>query len=415
MKFDDTLITLAKQALEIGATPALLGQPGIGKSSFVESLAYAMGTQAFVLPVNQLAAKEDLTGARLVPYTADDGTEGFKQVFYPHHVIQEAIDYALANPREWPILFLDEINRTTADVTSGALTLITLRKMGHVTLPDNLRLMIAGNDKGNVVALDDASLSRFVLIHVEPDAGTLVNVLGDSLNPWVKQVLTKFPDLVFEKGSAKALVADGHDDDEDMNVSAESLFDAGEEMRQLTTPRTIEHISNWLNLVDRDDLMKLMATTTNVEGREINQLAEIIEGFVGETGFSTQLMTTIVEDLSSGSSTSGNSNRLTIPKPNCYGDLKSATTLTQLSEMITDLSDNERSAALLFAISEKSDNTRMVEQLAVGMDNFATPEHTQTLIKLVTSSQYARPNFEAFLDADSTLAQGLKSTLSAFL
>lgn len=142
-----------------------------------------MGTKAFVLPVNQLAAKEDLTGGRLVPYTKDDGSTAHKQVFYPHHVIQEAIDYAIANPREWPILFLDEINRTTADVTSGALTLVTLRKMGHVELPDNLRLMIAGNDKGNVVALDDASLSRFVLIHVEPDAGTLMNILGDRMNP----------------------------------------------------------------------------------------------------------------------------------------------------------------------------------------------------------------------------------------
>lgn len=84
MKFNDTLTTLVKQALEVGATPALMGEPGIGKSSFIEALAYSMGTKAFVLPCNQLADKADLTGARLVPYTKDDGTQSYKQVFYPH-------------------------------------------------------------------------------------------------------------------------------------------------------------------------------------------------------------------------------------------------------------------------------------------------------------------------------------------
>lgn len=414
MKFDDTLISLTRQALEIGATPALLGPPGIGKSSWTQSLAYAMGTKAFVLPVNQLAAKEDLTGGRLVPYTKDDGSTAHKQVFYPHHVIQEAIDYAIANPREWPILFLDEINRTTADVTSGALTLVTLRKMGHVELPDNLRLMIAGNDKGNVVALDDASLSRFVLIHVEPDAGTLMNILGDRMNPWVKKVLTQFPDLIFEKSAAKAIMADGFDDDDDNSVRAESLFDAGEEMSQLTTPRTIEHISNWLNLVDRDDLNKLMSVMTTVEGREINQLAEIIEGFVGDTGFSTQLMSTIVEDLSSGSSSSSSSNRIVVPKPNCYTDLKSAGTVSELAEKIEDLTDNERSGSLLFALSEKVDNTRLVEQLAIGLDQLES-DHLRTMVQLVTSSQIERANFEVFLDSGSPVAQNAKAVLSSFL
>lgn len=174
MKFNETLSEIVKQDLEMGIVPALMGEPGIGKSSFVDGLAYSMGTRAFVLPCNQLADKADLTGARLVP-TADG--KSYTQVFYPHHVIQEAIDYALTNPREWPILFLDEINRTTSDVTSGALTLVTLRRMGHIELPENVRLIVAGNDKGNVTTLDEASLSRFAIFHVEPDATTLMSVL----------------------------------------------------------------------------------------------------------------------------------------------------------------------------------------------------------------------------------------------
>jgi MoxR-like ATPase len=132
MKFNDTLLDVIKVDLEVGLTPALMGEPGIGKSSFVEELARSMNTKAFVLPCNQLADKADLTGARLVP-TADG--KSYSQVFYPHHVVQEAIEYALANPRENPILFLDEINRTTPDVTSAVLTMETLRRLGSVELP----------------------------------------------------------------------------------------------------------------------------------------------------------------------------------------------------------------------------------------------------------------------------------------
>ena len=99
MKFNDTFTEIVKQDLEQGLTPALMGEPGIGKSSFVEALSYTMGTQTFTLPCNQLADKADLTGARLVP-TADG--KSYTQVFYPHHVIQDAIEYSRDNPREWP-------------------------------------------------------------------------------------------------------------------------------------------------------------------------------------------------------------------------------------------------------------------------------------------------------------------------
>ena len=53
--------------LGAGLTPALLGEPGIGKTAFLENLANDLKTKVFVLSVNKLAAKEDLTGARLVP------------------------------------------------------------------------------------------------------------------------------------------------------------------------------------------------------------------------------------------------------------------------------------------------------------------------------------------------------------
>ena len=413
MRFNDTLTDLTRQALEVGATPALMGEPGIGKSSFVEDLAYSMNTKAFVLPCNQLADKADLTGARLVPYTKDDGTESYKQVFYPHQVIQECIDYAEANPRERPLLFLDEINRTTSDVTSGALTLVTLRRMGHVKLPDNVRIIIAGNDKGNVTTLDEASLSRFAIFHVEPDAGTLISILGDGLNTWVKKVLTAHPGLVFQKSTPTTIVADGQSDDDDGNVTMADLFDGGEEMNQLTTPRTIDTLSRWLNAADRQQLAQYLATPVEISGRETSLLNEAIEAFTGDTMFTTQLIAVIADDLASNSGDT-QANRVNVPKPNCYVDLKAAQTVTDLVDVIGNLTDNEKSGSLLYALKEGQDNSRLIEQLAQATTQIE-PEHTRTLIELVTSQQIDRQNLEAFLEVDARIVDSVKPTLSAFL
>ncbi|MBD0673940.1 AAA family ATPase [Streptomyces sp. CBMA156] len=412
MKFNDTLTTLIKQALEVGATPALMGEPGIGKSSFVQALAYSMGTQAFTLPCNQLADKADLTGARLVPYTKGDGTQSYKQVFYPHQVIQECIDYAEKNPREWPLLFLDEINRTTSDVTSGALTLVTLRKMGDVELPKNVRIVVAGNDKGNVTSLDEASLSRFAIFHVEPDAATLMSVLGDNINPWVKTVLTQYPGLIFQKSTPTAIVADGQDDD-DGNVTMAELFDGGEEMNQLTTPRTIDNLSEWLNVADPQQLAHYLATPIQIGDRETSLLNEAIEAYVGDTVFTTQLVATIAQDLASNAG-GVQQHRVNVPKPNCYQSLKAAATVTAQSVLVATLTDNEKSGSLLYALKESKDNARLIEQLAQAITQIE-PEHTRTLIEMVTSQQIDRQNLEAFMGIDAPIVNQAKPVLSAFL
>ncbi|WP_026927422.1 AAA family ATPase [Granulicoccus phenolivorans] len=415
MKFNDTLTTLVRQALEVGATPALMGEPGIGKSSFVADLAYAMGTRAFVLPCNQLADKADLTGARLVPYTRADGTETYKQVFYPHQVIQECIEYAEANPRERPLLFLDEINRTTSDVTSGALTLVTLRRMGHVTLPANVRLLVAGNDRGNVTALDEASLSRFVIVRVEPDAGTLMSVLGDALHPWVRKVLTQFPNLVFQKSTPTALVADGRSDDDgdDNTVTMAELFDGGEEMNQLTTPRTIDNLSRWLSAADRQELASYLATPVQIGARETTQLNEICEAFTGDTMFTTQVVATIAEDLASGSG-GATPNQITVPKPTCYPDLKAAGTVSDLETLIAGLTQNEISGSLVFALREHADNTRLLEHLAQALTELQQ-EHLRTLLALAAAGQLNRQNQEALFDSDAPVVDKIQPLLAAFL
>lgn len=410
MKFTQTLTDVIAIDLDMEIVPALMGEPGIGKSSFVEELARSMNTKAFVLPCNQLADKADLTGARLVP--TDDG-KSYSQVFYPHHVVQEAIEYALANPRENPILFLDEINRTTPDVTSAALTLVTLRRLGSVALPDNLRLMIAGNNKGNVTTLDEASLSRFALYNVEPDAATLVNILGDDLNPWVAKVLTQYPALVFQKSAPNALVVDGDADDDDKTAQASvaDLFDSGEEMLQLTTPRTIDAVSRWLNKVKPETLQEYLQTPASIEGRDTTLLNEILEGKVGNTDFTTHLVSNISETLANGAS--GKPAAHTAPRPKVYPQLKNAQTASDLADLLTGLSDREKSGSLLYALYEKTDNTRLIGELAPVTVKLE-PEHAQDLVKLAASQQLDEGNVNAFLDTGAPIAESMRVVLGIF-
>lgn len=406
MKFNDTLTLVVKHDLENGLVPALMGEPGIGKSLFTEDLARVMDTRCFVLPCNQLADKADLTGARLVP-TADG--KSYHQVFYPHHVVQDAVDYAVANPREWPILFLDEINRTTPDVTSAALTLVTLRRLGSVVLPPNLRLMIAGNDKGNVTTLDEASLSRFAIYHVEPEAATLMAILGDDLNPWVKAVLVKRPDLVFAKSKPNAFVTDGSDDDDDdQQATFVELFDAGDEMLQLTTPRTIEGVSKWLNSMDQQVLSQLMAMPTVVEDRDINVLQEVLEGKVGNTEFTTLLMGEIATGLTSAGGTSVAAKGA--PKPQVWKDLKAVKTMSDLTDKIDTLTDHEKSGCLLYAIYEKSDNSRIIEALAPATTSMEG-DHMKELMRLASASSLDKGNVEAFRNSGAPVASSLSIIL----
>lgn len=412
MKFNETLTEIIRLDLEIGTVPALMGEPGIGKSSFVEALALNMDTKAFVLPCNQLADKADLTGARLVP--TEDG-KSYQQVFYPHSVVQQAIEYARANPREWPILFFDEVNRTTSDVTSAVLTMITLRQLGKETLPANLRIMVAGNDKGNVVALDDASVSRFSIYHVEPEAQTLIGILGAEINPWVKTVLVKYPNLVFEKGAPTVFLTDGTDDDDDSNQAtamAADLLDAGEEMRQLTTPRTIHSISRWLNAVDQDKLQEYLQTPVMHGDRESTMLNEVIEAHIGNTTFATHLVSEIALSINSGTASQAPS--LTAPKPNCYADLKAATSITDLENIIATLTEHEKSGALLYSLFERADNKILIQQLAQ-QTAVIEQDHNRLMIQLAASSMLDDGNVDALMGVSTPIAESAKAVLSPFI
>lgn len=404
MKFNSILTNFVAKDLAAGKIPMLLGEPGIGKSSWTESLAASMQTKCFTLAVNQLADKADLTGARLVPTGNNDG---YKQVFYPHEVIMDAVDYANDHPRETPILFLDEINRTTADVTSAALSIPTMRRIGSVRLPANLRVMIAGNDKGNITSLDEASVSRFVLYRTEPDTQTFLD-LSDNINPFIRNVLTKTPSLIFCKSIDVAVAnSDANNDDDDdkkqQTLNIDDIITDGEGMQQITTPRTIMALSDWLNAFDKDEFIQLMATPATVEGIETNALMEGIVGHAGYTNFSICVEDEIRNGVNSLSAAAASK---TPKAPHCYSEIKQQSDMTSLQAYIAGLNEAELSACITYAIYEKVDN-RMILLELLKVANKLTPEDTGMIMNMIGGELYDRENWETVVNS--------KTKIGAFL
>lgn len=413
MKFDSILMNTVQKILESNHVPMLLGEPGIGKSSWVEALASQMHTKVFVLACNQLSDKADLTGARLAPVgkksiTNADGSVSeeteYAQVFFPHIVVKQAINYALENPTETPILFLDELNRTTPDVTSEALSLPTLRSLGNVPLPNNLRIITAGNDKGNITALDEASRTRFVLLHVTPDVETFLAV-NPSLNPFVQKVISNHPETIFGRGLPASLAGatqKDDDDDDDVHTIEEVFMDDGEDMTQLTTPRTITSISDWLNQCTNDELKTYMATlTVNENGDNVSILQEIIEAHTGKTAFSALLLAEIVSNINT---VNAQANKINVPKPRVYDTLIAQPTRDDLTDYIENMSDNDRSGCLVYALHKQGTNPDIIQTLALNMDHML-PDDSTLFVTLLTQNMIPEENKNAFFNSGSQLAK----------
>lgn len=409
MKFNDVFQdTVEKIINNSKQVPMLLGEPGIGKSSWIEDLGRKLHTKVFTLACNQLADKADLTGARLVPVETSTGETTYEQVFYPHAIIRRAITYAIENPHETPILFLDELNRTTPDVTSALLSIPTLRTIGNTDLPDNLRVIIAGNDKGNITTLDEASVSRFVLFPVEPDVETFIQV-NTELNPFVKTVLMQHPESLFCKMVQAVTSQSDDDDDDDGMTSIDEILDDGEDMNQITTPRTITGVSNWLNCYDNAALMTLLQETHNRDGEEVSLLQEIIEGFTGRTNFTKFLMAEIATNLMT---VNNQSNVTSVPKPQCYDKMKQCPDITALNQFISTMSDHDKSGCLVYALYEKTDNKAYINAILASGITTLESNDMKSLMSLFGSDQLDDANVATFISNNAPLAVTLSSILS---
>ena len=253
MRFNSNLAEALIAMVQSEVVPFLVGEAGIGKTSFIKAEVGAKaGSKVFVITANQLSDVGDLCGVRTV-----QGANGtYRQEFFPHAIITEAIEYATANPNEIVILFVDEINRCASDITSALLSLVLEHRLGDKELPSNIRYIAAGNDDGNIYDLDSASLSRFCVLHVQPDITTL-----RGLKPWtpiMQSVLSKMTD------------------NDILAVPAESNG-----FVNITTPRTIFKFDDFLTTLGQTKIDALI---------NANQFGEIVSGFLGTTDFAKAVL-----------------------------------------------------------------------------------------------------------------------------
>ena len=388
MKFDDFFKTIIQSDLKQGNIPMLLGGPGIGKSSWIKWFAGEIGTKSFSLACNQLGDKADLTGARLLPVLDKNGNEtgDWEQKFFPHQTISRAIRYALENKSETPILFLDEINRTTADITSALLSLATDRSIGNVDLPDNLRIMIAGNDKGNVTMLDTASISRFVLYYMKPCLETFLK-WNPNLNIFVKNTLVKNPQLIYEDRPVANQSAN-EDNDEEFDIN---MLDDSDQMLQITTPRTISYMSDFLNEIPQDILIRSLT----ISDGDVTAIEETITGHIGRTNFAMLLTQEISQNVMTVN-TNQNAPTMIVTKPNCFDELKKITTVKDLEEKLTALSVREQSMVLAYALQDNADHSNILQVLSTLMTEINT-DAKKKIMTLSASDQIDEDNLKAFM------------------
>lgn len=407
MKLDSVFMNVTRKILKAGKIPMLLGEPGIGKSSWVIDLANVMHTKVFILACNQLADKADLTGCRLVPVTDANGEiKDYEQVFYPHAIIRRAIAYAEEHPRETPILFMDELNRTTPDVTSECLSIPTNRSIGNADLPKNLLVITAGNDKGNITSLDSASISRFVPFHIQPDVGTFIAV-NPELNPFVANVLRAHPETLF----CKAIRVEGGktEDDEDKEVDINEILDEGEGMDQFTTPRTISAASAFLNECTNQELLELLGNISIIDGEEVSALQETLEAHTGRTAFTAFLLS----EIAAGINTVNNQGSVLSPtKPACYDEFKSQPNVSELNRYISSMSTNDKSGSLVYLLYEKEDNTKYINALAPAIQSMVSND-AKMLVNMSASGLLDKENVDTLMRTNTRISESLSIMLGA--
>ena len=345
-------------AAETPICPLIKGEPGIGKSSIIRDMCEQNGWHFFELLCNQLGDRADLTGCRSVKTIENvngKDEEIWKQIFFPHQSVQNAITCAQNNPDDIVVLFLDEINRTSADITSAILSFTTARTIGTYTFPDNIRFIVAGNDKGNIQALDSASISRFAQFTLIPSAAAWM-AHEPNLNPYIEKVLKANPSYIFckESGIVTSTVQD--DDGDSYDAEYEEFDDAAEGFQQITTPRTISGLNTFLNHCDNKELTYYVGQQykDSDTGEDASLLQCIVKGHVGDTPFADAICACIAEDVSRGMLQQANT--IVAPtEPAVYNAIMKCTDRQTRNDMIAQLNDDDKSALILYATWDKTE------------------------------------------------------------
>lgn len=161
------------------------GPPGIGKSTLVGDFAAQVGMECVSLLGTQLAP-EDISGVPQI-VTGDDGIP--RSRFAPPEVI--------ARPDAF-VLFLDELNGSSAEVQKAFYQIVLDRRVGAYELPKSTIVIAAGNratDQAVVRPMSSALANRFVHIHVTANPRDWLGWASSTgIHHWVYDYIRNRPD-----------------------------------------------------------------------------------------------------------------------------------------------------------------------------------------------------------------------------
>lgn len=387
------LALLIKGDIKQNVPIALFSRPGTGKSSFLKDLASRLNTTVFTIAINQIADRADLTGVRLVDKLDSSGQKYYQQEAFPHATLMEAIQFAEQNPNKPTIIFLDEFNRTTPDVTSATLSFTTERKIGTIAFPDNIRFVLAGNKEGNVVPFDEATATRFAIYDVRPDHLTFLDV-NPNLNAYIRDAIVDNPGfLLGEAAPAKGKNAQANPYSQpDPNAAApdekeDDVFDPFSEdsgiTQERTVPRTLSMLSDWLNgeNIDKsgsdEEQQALSEYLQEIEhspnpGQKPTLLQIAIESKIGQTATALELVHNMAAQhdtltkaasstVQSGGSMMSQSFQSLLsnirPETDLLTTLENISSRSELIEIVEVLDDEERSNMMLWLLTTDAYST----------------------------------------------------------
>jgi hypothetical protein len=146
-------------------------------------------------------------------------------------------------------------------------------------------------------------------------------------------------------------------------------------------------------------------------GEDITQLEAIVFGHVGRTQFALDLCKTIGEDISRGQLQKATN--IVVPKATAaFKSLKKCTDRQTRDDMIRNMSDDDKSAVILYAVYEDKDNTDLINAVT---SHFTQPllvgDYQQQLGNLKNHDKLNADNYAALINSGTQLADMLKRIL----
>ena len=132
--------------------------------------------------------------------------------------------------------------------------------------------------------------------------------------------------------------------------------------------------------MSHDDLREIMNTQDGSE----SALTTLVEGFIGHTEFAMYLLNNIIDDINTATSAAPD---VKVVKPDNFDDIVALPTKSDMQVAIADLTDDDRSNLLVFAIADRTHDWSSLVQILCQATTMLSPDASKTIMQLARRDQ----------------------------